>query len=74
MRRLPLLLLTFGTLLGPAGGGLAGSSDPFEAFGLVRFDSGIRAPEFMLPDLEGNSVSIPTPAGSAAILVFWATW
>jgi hypothetical protein len=74
MRRVPHALLALTALLSCAGSGLAAPPDPFAAFGLVRFDSGIRAPEFTLPDLKGNPVSISSPAGSAAILVFWATW
>jgi hypothetical protein len=53
----------------------AGSGpDPFEALGLVRFDSGIRAPGFTLPSLQGGQVAVPSPAGAATLLVFWATW
>ncbi len=74
MRRAYRLLLTLGTLLYLADGSLAGPSDPFEAFGLVRFESGIRAPDFTLPDLNGKPVSVSSPAGSAAIVIFWATW
>lgn len=79
---LPLLLVA---LLGPAlvlvapvGPPLAGPPatppDPFQIFGLVRFDSGIRAPAFTLRDLNGGEVSVSRQGGSANILVFWATW
>ncbi len=74
MRRALRLLLMLGTLLYLVSRSLAGSPDPFEVFGLVRFDSGIRAPGFTLPDLNGNQVSVASPAGSAAIVVFWTTW
>ncbi len=60
--------------LGLAGAAPGAASDPFEALGLVRFDSGIRAPAFALADLGGREVRIPPPAASATILVFWATW
>jgi len=71
MRR---LLLTLGTLFWLAGPGLADPPDPFEAFGLVPFDSGIRAPGFTLTDLNGDPVSVSPRAGPAAIVVFWGTW
>jgi hypothetical protein len=74
MRRARASVLTLGALLYLAGQALAGSPDPFEAFGLVRFDSGIRAPDFTLPDLKGHPVSVSSPAGLAAIIVFWGTW
>lgn len=74
MRRAYRLLLTLGALLCLAGRGLASPPDPFEAFGLVRFDSGIGAPDFTLPDLNGKPISVSSPTGSAAIVVFWATW
>jgi hypothetical protein len=65
-------------LAAPVGPALAGETtaplDPFEVFGLVGFDSGIRAPEFTLRDLEGNPVSVSTRGGSADVLVFWTTW
>jgi len=52
----------------------AGSPDPFDVLGLVRFESGIKAPEFTLPGVNGNPVSFPPSNGSASLLVFWATW
>ncbi|MGH7308669.1 MAG: hypothetical protein ACREK6_08245 [Candidatus Rokuibacteriota bacterium] len=65
-------------LLAPVGPALAGPAtappDPFEAFGLVSFDSGIRAPEFTLRDVNGGQVSVSPRGGSADVLVFWATW
>jgi hypothetical protein len=63
-----------GALFCLAGQVLAGPPDPFEALGFTRFDSGIRAPDFTLPDLKGHSVSVSSTAGPAAIVVFWATW
>ncbi len=54
--------------------GLAGWPEPFAAFGLVRFDSGIRAPEFTSVALDGTRVSLPSPGRAATVLMFWATW
>ena len=73
-RRAGLALLVLAGLLGLAVSGVAGSPDPFEALGLVRFDSGIRAPAFTLPDTSGAPVSLSSPSGSAALVVFWGTW
>lgn len=73
-RRAGLALLALGGLLGLVVSGVAGSPDPFEALGLVRFDSGIRAPHFTLPDTNGAPVSLSSPSGSTAVVVFWGTW
>lgn len=53
---------------------IAAPPHPFEVLDLVPFDSGIKAPVFTLPDLQGHPVSISAPTGSAAVVVFWATW
>lgn len=74
MRRMQLPFLMLIALLSLVRPGAAGSPDPFETLGLVRFDSGIRAPDFTLPDLEGNPVSVSSPTGSTSLVVFWATW
>ena len=74
MTRATLLRLTVIGLLATAAAVAERSSDPFEALGLVRFESGIKAPDFVLPGLNGHTVSLSTPAGVASILVFWATW
>ncbi|MBI4638651.1 MAG: hypothetical protein HY727_20120 [Candidatus Rokubacteria bacterium] len=72
MRRIVLLLLTLLALPGAAAA--AEAPDPFEALGLVRMDSGIRAPAFSVPDLHGKLVTVSAGPGPATILVFWATW
>lgn len=69
-----LLALAVIALLGLAAPGTAGSPDSFEALGLVRFESGIRAPDFSLPGLHGAPVSLSSPADTASLLVFWSTW
>lgn len=72
-RTLPLVVVLLG-LLGIAVQALAAPADPFETFGLVSLDGGVRAPAFSLPDLNGAIVGVPGGGGEAAILVFWATW
>lgn len=74
MRRLRIAFLLLIALVGLARPGAGAPADPFEALDLVRFDSGIRAPAFTLPDVGGHRVSVSSPAGSAALVVFWATW
>lgn len=74
MTRAVILLLTVIGLLGLAAPGVAGSPGPFETLGLLSFESGIKAPDFSLPGLNGNSVRLSSPSGSATLLVFWATW
>ncbi|MGH7391770.1 MAG: hypothetical protein ACREM3_20290 [Candidatus Rokuibacteriota bacterium] len=75
MRWPVVLALLLVALVRPASAGPATAPpDPFEAFGLVRFDSAIRAPEFALRDVSGNLVSVSPRSGSADVLVFWATW
>jgi len=56
------------------GGPGAAAANPFEALGLVPFESGIRAPAVRLADLAGREVRVPPPSASATVLVFWATW
>lgn len=52
----------------------AGSPGPFAALGLVPLDSGIRAPAFVLPDVDGRPVRLSAPPHAATVLVFWSTW
>lgn len=70
-RAVALLGLMLLTLAAP---GVAGEPDPFESLGLVRFESGIKAPEFTLPGLDGHSVGVPARSGPATVLMFWTTW
>lgn len=74
MARAFALLLLGVHLVGITASAVAGSPDPFEALGLIRVDSGIKAPPFTLPDLNGEPVSAHSTNGSATLLVFWGTW
>jgi len=40
----------------------------------MKFDVGKPAPEFNLPDLDGNKVELSSMKGKVLILDFWATW
>ncbi|MFQ5897468.1 MAG: peroxiredoxin family protein [Candidatus Methylomirabilia bacterium] len=74
MTRLRAALLVVVYLLGFAALAVSGPRGPFETLGLIPIKSGITAPDFTLADLNGNPVSLATPAGSATLLVFWGTW
>ncbi len=69
--RVPLAVLL---VLGLAAQGPTTPLDPFTAFGLVRLDGGVRAPEFTLPDLSGRPQGIRWASPVPTLLVFWATW
>ncbi|MBI4594692.1 MAG: hypothetical protein HY728_10825 [Candidatus Rokubacteria bacterium] len=74
MKRAPFLVVILLGLVGIVTPALAAPADPFETFGLVSLDGGVRAPAFSLSDLNGASVGVPGGGGEAAILIFWATW
>lgn len=74
MRRRAFGLVLLVAVVSLAERAVAAPPHPFEVFGLVRFDSGIKAPAFTLADLHGHPVSVSAPAGSAVLVVFWATW
>jgi len=51
----------------------AGCGKKEESVGM-KFDVGKPAPEFTLPDLEGNQIELSSMKGKVLILDFWATW
>ena len=65
--------LPFVVLLAAFLGLLAGCGKKETSVG-ANFDVGKPAPEFSLPDLEGNKVELSTMKGKVLILDFWATW
>ena len=65
---LPLVVLLAALLLSSAG---CGKKE--ESVGM-KFDVGKPAPEFTLPDLEGNQIELSSMKGKVLILDFWATW
>ena len=65
---LPLVALLTALLLSSAG---CGKKE--ESVGM-KFDVGKPAPEFTLPDLEGNQIELSSMKGKVLILDFWATW
>jgi cytochrome oxidase Cu insertion factor (SCO1/SenC/PrrC family) len=48
--------------------------DPLAKWGVHRLDPKIAAPEFTLPDLNGNQRSLSDFQGKFVLLNFWATW
>jgi len=48
--------------------------DYFEQMGVLRPDKTIYAPNFVLPDLNGNKIGLSKYQGLFVMLNFWATW
>ena len=44
------------------------------ALGILEFDEKVKAPNFMIKDLGGNTVSLEDYRGKIVFLNFWATW
>ena len=51
-----------------------GEVDYLEKMGVIRLNETLDAPTFMLPDLEGNKISLHKFQGKFVMLNFWATW
>ena len=67
----PILLLSAAVFLGDH----AGANDHFmETMAIVKFDPKIQAQNFILPDLNGNQVSLADYRGKVVFLNFWASW
>lgn len=49
-------------------------TDLMEALAIVKFDPKIEAQNFLLPDLNGNKVSLTDQRGKVVFLNFWASW
>lgn len=52
----------------------AHSKDVFQDAGVVVSKSGIVAPEFTLPDVDGRERALSDYKGKLVLLNFWATW
>ncbi len=50
------------------------STDPVEPTGVVGVGLGDTAPEFSLPDFDGNEFSLSYYSGSPVMIDFWASW
>ena len=51
-----------------------GEVDYLEKMGVIRLNEAFDAPTFLLPDLEGNKISLQKFQGKFVMLNFWATW
>jgi peroxiredoxin len=49
-------------------------SDILKKLSIEKFDKEIQAPDFVLKDLNGNTVSLQALRGKVVFLNFWATW
>jgi len=46
----------------------------FERLQLLTHEERIEAPDFSLPDMNGNTVTLSELRGNAVFLNFWTTW
>jgi cytochrome oxidase Cu insertion factor (SCO1/SenC/PrrC family) len=53
---------------------LQGEVDYLTEMGMVKANQMIDAPDFLLPDLEGNKRRLSDFQGKFVMLNFWATW
>ena len=53
---------------------LAASADVFEQLGVTRPRTSKPAPDFVLKDINGQSISLKQFKGKPVLLNFWATW
>ena len=53
---------------------LSAFADPFEQLGVARPHTTKLAPDFVLKDIHGNSISLNQFKGKPVLLNFWATW
>ena len=74
-REWPLATVVVVTLMlaGCAGGGSDESAGGEEAVDIFSTETRV-APEFELPDLSGETVSLAETAGRVRLIDFWATW
>lgn len=48
--------------------------NPLTLLNLTKFEEGVKAPDFTLPDPDGQKLSLKSFRGKAILLNFWATW
>lgn len=51
-----------------------GDTHYMNALAMIKFDKRIKAPNFIIKDLNGNAISLENYRGKVVFLNFWATW
>ena len=76
LRARRFLIFTFSLFLFLAATGLPakGEVDYLEQMGVLMLKENTDAPHFILPDLEGEKISLHEFQGKFVMLNFWATW
>ena len=53
---------------------ISSNQDLMSSMGISRVKENVKAPDFMLRDLEGKSVQLSDLLGKVVLINFWTTW
>ncbi len=53
---------------------ISSNQDLMSSMGISRVKENVKAPDFMLRDLEGKSVQLSGLLGKVVLINFWTTW
>ncbi len=69
-----ILIMSAVLFTGPSAVAGPPSAEELEKLKLVVFSSPVKAPDFVLRNLQGEEVSLDIYRGKPLLLYFWATW
>ena len=69
-----ILVMSAVLFTGPSAGAGPPSAEELEKLKLVVFSSPVKAPDFVLKNLQGEEVRLDSYQGKPLLLYFWATW